>query len=168
MTGLVVAAILAAAMSTVSGSLNSLAAATTHDIYAPLARNKDDVHLMKMGKRFTLIWGVILIGGAILFQFAQQGTPVVVIALEIASFTYGGLLGGFMLGVFSKRAEQFDVMLGMGTAIVAMATLWAVQKFNVIDPVLNGLWFALVGSLITFGIGSLSAQLRGSRAQGAM
>lgn len=166
--GLVIAGILAAAMSTVASSLNSLASATTHDIYAPLARNRDDVHLMKMGKRFTLIWGVVLIGGAILFQFAQQGTPVVVIALEIASFTYGGLLGGFLLGVLSRRAEQFDAMLGMGTAIVAMAVLWAVQKFGVIDPVLNGLWFALVGSIITFGVGSLSAQLRGSRAQGAM
>ena len=69
LAGLMIAGILAAAMSTVAGSLNSLASATTHDIYAPLAKQQDDVHLMKMGKRFTLMWGVILIGGAILFQF---------------------------------------------------------------------------------------------------
>jgi Na+/proline symporter len=165
--GLVIAGILAAAMSTVASSLNSLASSTTHDIYAPLAKVTDDVKLMQMGKRFTLIWGVILIGGAMLFQFVQQGTPVVVIALEIASFTYGGLLGGFLLAVFSKRAEQTDAIIGMGTAIVAMASLWAVQKFGGIDPIVNGLWFALIGSVITLAVGTLSAMLRGSRGAGA-
>jgi solute:Na+ symporter, SSS family len=163
--GLVIAGILAAAMSTVAGSLNSLASATTHDIYAPLAKAGDEVHLMKMGKRFTLMWGVILIGGAMLFQFVQQGTPVVVIALEIASFTYGGLLGGFMLGVLSKRADQVDAMIGMGTAIVLMAILWSIQKFGVVEPIVNGLWFALIGSTITVIVGETSARLRGSTAQ---
>ena len=165
MRGLVIAGILAAAMSTVASSLNSLASATTHDIYAPLAKEEDAVHLMKMGKRFTLIWGVILIGGAMLFQFVQQGTPVVVIALEIASFTYGGLLGGFLLGVLSKRAEQVDAMIGMGTAIVLMAILWSIQKFGVVEPIVNGLWFALIGSTITVIVGELSARVRGSTAQ---
>lgn len=166
--GLVIAGILAAAMSTVASSLNSLASATTHDIYAPLAKEEDAVHLMKMGKRFTLVWGVILIGGAILFQFVQQGTPVVVIALEIASFTYGGLLGGFMLGVLSKRADQTDAIIGMGTAIVLMVVLWSIQKFGVIEPVVNGLWFALIGSLITLAVGTASARLRGSAARPAI
>jgi SSS family transporter len=161
--GLVIAGILAAAMSTVASSLNSLASSTTHDIYAPLAKQKDDVHLMKMGKRFTLVWGVILIGGAMLFQFAQQGTPVVVIALEIASFTYGGLLGGFLLAVLSKRADQTDAIIGMGTAIVLMAILWAVQKFGGMEPFVNGLWFALIGSMITLIVGTLSSMIRGSQ-----
>lgn len=166
--GLVIAGILAAAMSTVASSLNSLASATTHDIYAPLAKEEDAVHLMKMGKRFTLMWGVILIGGAMLFQLVQQGTPVVVIALEIASFTYGGLLGGFLLGVLSKRANQVDAMIGMGTAIVSMAVLWAVQKFGGIEPIVNGLWFALIGSTLTLIVGTISAALRKSTAQATM
>ena len=90
---------------------------------------------------------------------------VVVIALEIASFTYGGLLGGFMLGVLSKRADQVDAMIGMGTAIVLMAVLWSIQKFGVVEPFVNGLWFALIGSTITFIVGEASARLRGSTAQ---
>lgn len=158
--GLVIAGILAAAMSTVASSLNSLASATTHDIYAPLRKDADEVQLMKMGKRFTLAWGVILIGGAILFQFAQQGTPVVVIALEIASFTYGGLLGGFLLGVLTKHTDQTDAVIAMGTAIVLMAVLWAVQKFGIVEPFMAGFWFALVGSLITLAVGTLSARIR--------
>lgn len=160
--GLVIAGILAAAMSTVASSLNSLASATTHDIYAPLRKDDDPVHLMKMGKRFTLVWGVILIGGAIMFQFAQQGTPVVVIALEIASFTYGGLLGGFLLAVLSRNADQNDAIIGMGTAIVLMAVLWAMQKFNAIEPLVAGFWFALIGSVITLTVGMASARFRAS------
>ncbi|HEX6558955.1 MAG TPA: sodium:solute symporter, partial [Longimicrobiales bacterium] len=162
--GLVIAGILAAAMSTVASSLNSLASATTHDIYAPLSRHADDqTHLMKMGKRFTLLWAVILIGGAILFQFARQGTPVVVIALEIASFTYGGLLGGFLLGVLSRRADQRDAITGMSAAIFIMAILWAIQQFGIVERFFNGLWFALIGTIVTLIVGNISAWLRGSQ-----
>ncbi|HEX6323389.1 MAG TPA: sodium:solute symporter, partial [Vicinamibacterales bacterium] len=102
-SGLIVAGILAAMMSTVSSSLNSLASATTHDLYAPITGRTDEEHLLRIGRRFTLAWAVVLVGGAVLFRFLQQGTPVVVIALQIASFTYGGLLGGFLLGVISER-----------------------------------------------------------------
>jgi Na+/proline symporter len=156
-SGLVIAGILAAAMSTVASSassLNSLASATTLDIYAPLSRRKDDQeHLMRAGKTFTLMWAVILIGGAMLFQLVQQGTPVVVIALQIASFTYGGLLGGFLLGVLDRRAQQRDALLGMSVTIVAMTLLWAAQQFGVMPKVVDTLWFALIGSVVTLVVG---------------
>lgn len=153
-SGLVVAGILAAAMSTVASSLNSLSSATTLDIYAPLSgRGGDDEHLMRAGKAFTVLWAVILIGGAILFQFVAQGTPIVVIALQIASFTYGGLLGGFLLGVLVPRARQRDAMIGIGVAIVAMGALWAAQQFGVIPKLVDTLWFSLVGSAITLAVG---------------
>src|SRR5918992_3918963 len=83
LTGLVIAAILAAAMSTVSGALNSLSAATTHDIYLPLkGRPQNDPSAFKAARMFTLMWAAILIGGALLYR--ETGTPVVVIALAIA------------------------------------------------------------------------------------
>jgi SSS family transporter len=167
-TGLVIAGILAAAMSTVAGSLNSLASATTLDLYAPLSgRGDDQEHLMRAGKAFTLVWALILVGGAILFQFAQQGTPVVVIALQIASFTYGGLLGGFLLGVLNRRARQKDAILAMSVAIVAMALLWAAQHWEVIPKAVDTLWFSLIGSVITLVVGGLSSRLRGGAGPGA-
>jgi SSS family solute:Na+ symporter len=164
LSGLIVAGILAAMMSTVSSSLNSLASATTHDLYAPLAgRIGDEAHLMKVGKRFTLLWAVILIGGAMLFQLVHQGTPVVVVALQVASFTYGGLLGGFLLALLWPRADQIAVITGMSAAIAVMAALWGAQQFQLIGRVVDGLWFALIGSAITLVVGILSSTLRGSR-----
>src|SRR5205085_244197 len=121
MVGLLLAAILAATMSTHSGAINSLAAAATHDIYLPLTgRSADDPRTLRVAKIFALLWGVVLTGGALLFPQNQQ-TPVVVIALSIASFTYGGLLGGFFLGILWRRARQSDAIIGMSVGILAMA-----------------------------------------------
>jgi solute:Na+ symporter, SSS family len=164
LSGLLVAGILAAAMSTVSSSLNSLAAAATHDIYAPIARREhDEVHLLRAGRAFTLVWAAILIGGAILFRFAQQGTPIVVIALQIASFTFGPLLGGFLLGTLFRRPDQRDAVTGIAVAVVLMTTLWVIQTFGVIDRVVDTLWFALIGSALTVAVGLASAAVRGRR-----
>ncbi|HEX6135039.1 MAG TPA: sodium:solute symporter [Longimicrobiales bacterium] len=165
LSGLIVAGILAAMMSTVSSSLNSLASATTHDLYAPLAgRVGNDVQLMRAGRVFTIMWAVILIGGALLFQFVRPGTPIVVIALQIASFTYGGLLGGFLLAILSQSADQTDALIGIATAIVVMGIVWAAQQFGAMPRLVDGLWFALIGSIVTVAVGSASAALRGSRA----
>ena len=171
LTGLVIAAILAAAMSTVSGSLNSLAAATTHDLYAPLTgKALDENQLLVMAKRFTLRWAFILIGGALLYR--QQGTPVVVIALAIASFTYGGLLGGFFLGMLWPRARQRDAILGMSVGIAIMALIvFAPQLANTLGflrPIAscgpNGTgsciafpWYVLIGTAITMTVGIVSS-----------
>jgi SSS family transporter len=166
LTGLVVAAILAAAMSTVSGSLNSLSAATTHDIYLPLSKRRvDDPAVLKMGKVFTLIWAVILIGGALLYH--QEGTPVVVVALSIASFTYGGLLGGFGLALLWRRAIQRDAITGMGVGILAMSFVVFAKPISAAYPSLASTlapfasiawpWYVLIGTAITIAAGILSS-----------
>jgi SSS family solute:Na+ symporter len=162
LTGLVLAAILAAAMSTVSGSLNSLSAATTHDIYAPLAKRKlDENEMLAMGKKFTLLWAIILIGGALLYR--DRGTPVVVMALSIASFTYGGLLGGFFLALLWKRARQRDALIGMAVGIVTMTFVVFAKRLTPMIPALAPLqgiayqWFVLIGTTITFTVGVVSS-----------
>ena len=164
--GLIVAAIVAATMSTHSGAINSLAASTTHDIYLPITgRSADDPRTLKVGKLFALAWGLVLTLGALLFK--EQGTPVVVIALAIASFTYGGLLGGFALGLFWKRAIQRDAILGMSIGIGCMAFIvfakQLVAAFPGLDGMLGGVatiawpWYVLIGTSITFVCGMLSS-----------
>jgi Na+/proline symporter len=116
--------------------------------------------MLRLGRRLTLFWAAVLIGGAMLFQLVRQGTPIVVTALQIASFTYGGLLGGFLLGVASRRATERDAIFGMTVAIITMGALWAAQQFALVPRLLDTLWFALAGSLITIVAGSISARMR--------
>ena len=166
LTGLVIAAILAAAMSTVSGALNSLAAATTHDIYLPLTgRNPDDPAVLRIGKIFTLVWAIILVGGALMYR--AQGTPVVVVALSVASFTYGGLLGGFFLGMLWQRAIQRDAILGMAVGIAAMTLVVFARPISAEYPGLADMlaplgriawpWYVLIGTTITMIVGIVSS-----------
>jgi len=163
LTGLIVAGIVAAMMSTVSSSLNSLASAAANDIVGPLmGRADDDAFMLRLGRRLTLVWAIVLVGGAMLFQYLQQGTPVVVVALQIASFTYGGLLGAFLLGVVSRTARESDAIAGMGIAIVVMGAIWGAQQFGLTGKLIDSLWFSLLGSGITVGAGLVSSRLRRS------
>ena len=164
--GLIVAAIIAATMSTHSGAINALAAASTHDIYLPFTkRSPDDPRTLKVGKIFALVWGVALTAGALMFK--DNGTPVVVVALSIASFTQGGLLGGFFLGMFWPRAIQRDAILGMSVGISCMAFIvfakQIVAAYPNMAPTLGGVatiawpWYVLIGLSITFVTGMLSS-----------
>lgn len=166
LTGLVLAALLAAAMSTISGSLNSLSAATTHDLYLPLSgRRADDPRTLRMAKSFTLLWAVLLLGGAMLYR--SQGTPVVTVALSIASFTYGGLLGAFFLGMLWQRARQRDVITGMSVGITVMTVVVFARQLAAALPSLAGPlepigriawpWYVLIGTSITMLVGVVSS-----------
>lgn len=167
LVGLIVAAIVAATMSTHSGAINSLAGATTMDIYLPLSkRSADDPVTLKMGRLFALGWGIVLTLGALLFP-QDTKTPVVIVALGIASFTYGGLLGGFFLGIFWRRAIQRDAILGMSVAITIMAFIVfagpIAVEFPSLAPTLAPFgriawpWYVLIGTFITLLVGILSS-----------
>jgi SSS family transporter len=174
LVGLILAAILAATMSTHSGAINSLAAATTHDIYLPLSkRSTDDAATLRFGKLSALAWGVVLTGGALLYR--EQGTPVVVVALSIASFTYGALLGGFFLGILWRRAIQRDAILAMSVAIVVMSVIVFAKQLLPVFPAASGMlttfskiawpWYVLIGTSITMIVGMASSFTHGDRAR---
>lgn len=164
--GLIVAAIVAATMSTHSGAINSLAAATTMDIWVPLTRRSPtDAATFRAGRLFALMWGVVLTGGALLYP--ESRTPVVVVALSIASFTYGALLGAFFLGIYNVRAKQRDAILGMSVGIIVMALVVFAKPLAAAFPVLAmplgpfenvaWPWYVLIGTTITLFVGTLSA-----------
>ncbi len=176
LTGLLVAALLAAAMSTISSSLNALSAATTHDLWLPLTgRKASDAAVLPAARRFTLAWAVVLIGGALLYR--AEGTPVVVIALSVASFTYGALLGGFFLGILWPRARQRDAIGGMSAGLIAMAVVvfarplgeWIPAMAPALAP-FTGIawpWFVLIGTTITLLSGILLSLLPSRAARAA-
>ena len=153
LAGLLIAGVLASAMGTLSSSISSLASSTYLDIFKMTSRGKTIVvkNELAWSRAFTLLWSVILIGGATLF--ADTRNPVVELGLKIASFTYGGLLGTFFLGLLFKHTIQVDAYIGLIAGLLAMT---AVLQFTRIDFT----WHTFIGSLVTICVGYLSTRIR--------
>ncbi|MBA3760828.1 MAG: sodium:solute symporter [Gemmatimonadales bacterium] len=145
LAGLVVAGILAAAMSTISSSINALASSMTHDLYASWTGRRDPAHLLRIGKLFSVVWGISLTGGALLFHFYATGTdtPVVVLALSIASITYGALLGTYLLAGW-PRAQGRDAVGAVCLAVAVMLLVVFAKPLSA-HPALD--WLGLAGRL---------------------
>ena len=149
-TGLLIAGVFAAAMSSLSSSINALASTSAYDFWAPLAGVDDDARILRVGKLFTLLWAALLVGGAVVFIPLSTRTAAVEVALAVASVVYGGLLGAFLLGVTSQRATAESVRVGVVVGIGSVTLIWIFLRTEVAWP-----WFSLVGSAITFALGSL-------------
>jgi SSS family transporter len=144
--GLVIAAVFAAAMSNLSGSLNSLASTTLLDFYQPLAgRQLGELRLLSISRWLTAVWGVVLIGIAIL---ARSWGSVFTVGLTIASIVYGPMLGAFLLGVLTTRATGRGVTVGMAASLAVMI---AVRLFT---P-LAWTWYVLAGASVCWSVGLL-------------
>lgn len=147
-SGIIIAALFAAAMSTLSSSLSSLSSAAVLDIYLPLwGSGKSEAEQLKISRIMTLVWGVILIGAAMLF-IGLQGTQAVELALGIASYTYGGLLGVFLFGLINKSAGEVSAIVGFAAALITMTLV--IQLASIAWPL-----YTVVGSLTTIVAGTL-------------
>lgn len=156
-SGLLIAAILGAAMSTLSSSLNSLSTSTVTDIYRRfLGRNPEDSHILRMARVWTLIWA----GAFVVFASLFTGTdnPVVELGLGITGYTYGALLGAFLFGLLVKRASQTDALVAFLVTIGFMA--WVVLGVTVTDATGESVpvaypWYTPIGVVVTFVVGGL-------------
>ncbi len=147
--GLVIAAIFAAAMSTLSSSLNSSAATSLTDFYQPLfARNRSDAHYLRVSRGMTAMWGLVQIAVAILAITMQQ--RVVDAVLSIASFTNGPILGLFLLSALTKRVGRVGSLAGVLVGILVMIFVWG--KVQV-----SWQWYVLIGSTVTFLVGYVTS-----------
>lgn len=144
LSGLVVAAIFAAAL---SSSLNSIAATAVNDIYKPFAKNVSDKQLMRVAGILTVIVGIVQI--VIAVSLKDAGSSALSMALAVASLINGPILGVFLVGAFIKRARETHALIGMLVSIACMTyVLLAANKF-VAGPVIAWPWYALIGSSIT-------------------
>src|SRR6266852_502080 len=142
--GLVIAAIFAAAMSNLSGSLNSLASITLLDLYQGLARRTlDDARMLVASRWLTVAWGLVLIAIAML---ARGWGSVFTAGLTIASIVYGPMLGAFLLGVLTTTATETGAMAGIGVSLAAMIAvrLWTPLAWT---------WYVLAGTAICVTVG---------------
>lgn len=150
LSGLVVAAIFAAAL---SSSLNAIAATSVNDIYKRFARDTSDKHLLKVSGWLTVVFGVVQILVAVGLEIAITMKVVqdsaLGLALSVASLINGPILGVFLVGAFLKKAKEPHALAGMAVSILVMTYVLLASNKMVPGPVIAWPWFALIGSLIT-------------------
>jgi SSS family transporter len=162
-SGLLIAAILAAAMSNLSAALNSLSSTTIVDFYLKRRPEMTERERLFVSRGATIVWGVILF---VLALLSRGGGRVVEVGLSIASIAYGALLGVFLLGLLTKRATEAGAIIGMICGFAIEVYVW---RFPLPDFVLNAYaqiagrapagtklawtWYVLVGTFVTFAVG---------------
>jgi solute:Na+ symporter, SSS family len=152
-SGLLIAAILAAAMSNLSAALNSLSSSAIMDFYARFRPQADERTKMRLSRFATLLWALVLFGLA-LIALHKVGR-VIEVGLQIASIAYGALLGAFLLGTLTRRANQ-------GGAIVGMSLGFALELYLWLGTRVPWTWWVMLGTTLTFVVGWIASILFGS------
>jgi SSS family solute:Na+ symporter len=144
--GLLIAAILAAAMSNLSAALNSLSSSSIMDFYVRFRPTVSEVARMRLARMATVGWALVLFALAMLAL--HWVGRVVEAGLQIASIAYGALLGVFLLGVLTKRANQRGALVGMLCGFAMELYLWK-------SSTIAFTWWVFIGTSVTFAIGYL-------------
>jgi len=159
--GLLVAAILAAAMSNLSAALNSLSSTTVVDFYMHLRPRADDRERNLISKSSTVLWAIVLFAIAVYSVKVGGKGHVVEIGLSIASVAYGCLLGVFLLGTLTKFATEIGTAVGMVVGFILNLWLWQgtfpVRIGPITIPKIAFTWYVLIGAIVTFAVGSLAS-----------
>ncbi len=150
--GLLVAAILAAAMSNLSAALNSLSSTTVVDFYMGWRPGAEERERMVVSRASTVMWALVLFAVAVYSVHAGGKGNVVEIGLSIASVAYGCLLGVFLLGTLTRYATQGGAIVGMVTGFAVNLALWKWPGHGWI-PTVAYTWYVLIGAAVTFTVG---------------
>jgi len=144
LVGLLIAAIFAAAMSSIAAELNSLATATVIDVYKrhmmPVA---DDAHYLKVSRWATALWGVLACVAAV---YAVQLGSLIEVVNTFGSYFYGSILGVFILAIGTRRANGHGAFIGL---IVGMVVVWAAVTYTKVAF----LWLNVLGAVVVAVIG---------------
>jgi solute:Na+ symporter, SSS family len=149
-SGLLIAAILAAAMSNLSAALNSLSSSSMMDFYLPRHPHTDNRTQLRLSRVSTFVWALVLFALAILSL--HRVSRVIEVGLTIASVAYGALLGVFLLAVLTKRASQTGAMVGMVFGFGTELYLWLGTR-------VPWTWYVAIGTVITYAIGYATSLL---------
>ncbi len=146
--GLLIAAILAAAMSNLSAALNSLSSSSMMDFYFRFRPEMDERKRLRMARLATVAWALVLFGLAVIAL--NRVGRVVEVGLQIASVAYGALLGVFLLGVLTRRANQNGAIAGMLCGFGVELYLW-------LGTQVPWTWWVAIGTPVTFIVGYASS-----------
>jgi SSS family solute:Na+ symporter len=158
MVGLVIGAVFAAAMSTLSGSLNSSATAAVTDFYRPLRKDATPTELLRITRVLTLLFGLVQVAVALAGPYLAR--TVVESVLTIAGFTTGITLGVFFLALFTTRVGGRAALLGLVLGLTLMIGV-------AFGTSLAWPWYTLFGSVATFSIGLVASAAWPAAREGA-
>ena len=133
----------------------------------------DDRERMMISRSSTVVWALVLFGVAVYSVFAGGKGHVVEVGLSIASVAYGALLGVFLLGTLTRYATQGGAIVGMICGFALNLLLWLDPNPIALGPVtiphIAFTWYVLIGSIVTFGVGTVASLLlpRGRRQEKA-
>jgi len=152
LAGLLLASIIAVAMSNASGSLNSLAASSILDFSRLRGRATDTARFVKISRAMTLVWGLVLMG----FGLVKWG-PLLEAGLTVVALPLASLLGLFLLGTMDRRANATGALVGMffGLAVILYVFKFTTVAFS---------WYVMIGSIVTFVVGATVSRLVGGGA----
>jgi solute:Na+ symporter, SSS family len=157
LAGLIIAAILAAAMANLSAALNSLASTTVVDIWR--GGSRDDAGRLRVARWATVGWGVVLLGIAIVA--GRLSHSVLEAGLTIGSIPAGALLGIFLLGVLTERPGERAAMAGVGAGLAAIGVvIWRTR--------IAFTWYVLIGTVATFTVGLVASWFQGPADRGRL
>jgi solute:Na+ symporter, SSS family len=165
-TGLVVAAVLAAAMSSMSSAMNSMSSVAITDLYKRhFAPGRLDAHYIRAAKVITFGSSLVMIGGA-WWLFRTETMTLQHLWTEFQSILAGGLLGLFLLGFLTTRVDGRAVGIGIGCAVafstgmslVALGFLPAAW-IKAVESRFDSYYTGIVGNLLTFAVGYTVARL---------
>ncbi|MCK4813287.1 MAG: sodium:solute symporter, partial [Candidatus Marinimicrobia bacterium] len=160
--GLTVAGIFAASMTTLSGSLSAMSSSITVDIFKPIFKGiTDEGKWLKISRITTLCWGIILVFGAMIFT--NQSSPLVVIGLSIASFTYGGTLGVFIVVRFFKKCDLWQYVVPFFFSISVM-TFIIIAGWQGLFKI-NWTWYTFIGVISSLFLNRLLVLLKKPQAE---
>lgn len=165
--GLVIAAAIAAAMSTLGGCINAISMVWVRDLYQPhLVKGRGDKHYLRMGFLSSIVTSIVMMVGAYLF-YKSNAKTFADLALIISALLGGGISGAFLLGMLTRIADLRAVFVGIvANAIFTLYSLCV--QFDLAPSYYDLYYTALIGNGITFAVGYLSARLRNVRPRSSL
>jgi solute:Na+ symporter, SSS family len=151
LAGLLLASIVAVAMSNASGSLNSLAASSILDLGRLRGRSAEPDKFLTISRRMTIAWGLVLMA----FGLVHWG-PLLEAGLTVASLPFGSLLGLFLLGTLDRTANARGALVGM---FAGLAVILCVFRFTQVAFT----WYVMIGALVTFAVGAIGSRVMNER-----
>jgi SSS family solute:Na+ symporter len=155
LVGLIIAAIFAAAMSSVAAELNSLATASVIDIYRRhLHKVADDTHYVVVSRWATLFWGLF---ACFIATFAANMGSLIEVVNKFGSYFYGSILGVFILALAFKRANGHGAFIGLISGMLAVG-------YDATNTTTAYLWQNVVGAVVVTVVGLVVSAVTGGRA----